>query len=701
MNMISDIFNVNSIYDDDEDALLFWQKKIFTGVFLILILIGIIPYVLSCGYAFKNSEWLNIFIYTCFYLWVCGAVFLKRVPFQIRVWSGISGFYAMGVFSMLSTGLMGSTRLYFMCFAAFAAIFSGIRGGLFSLLLNMATLAVFGILYSERIIMPQDARFIPGPMQWVVFTGTFSFLCAAVTLSLAVLIKALEISGKEFKHLVKNTPDVIWALDTGHIITFINSAVFPMLGYTRKELTGKSLDQLFSKERVKEFQDHILNHDEFNYETVIGRKDDIPVHVEISGSKINDFSDSHNMYQGMIKDISKKKAEEEKKKELKEKLLQAEKLKAVGILAGSVAHDLNIILSGPATYPEVLMMDTDLDPKIRQGLALIKDSGQKAAAVVSDLLTISRGAGVEMEIININSILERYIRAHDFQKIRDANKGVDIDITTEPELLNIKGSYIHIEKIIMNLVLNSVEEVSQKNDAKVMISTTNSFIDPTTPGYEDIIQGEYAVLSVADNGSGIDKEDIKKIFEPFFTKKQMGRSGTGLGLTIVWNAVQDHRGFINVASDSKGTRFDLLFPAVRKEIPQRPDHGSLDDIKGEGQIILVVDDLKEQQKIAVSILENLGYCPKAVDNGYEAVEVIKKETVDLIILDMIMTPSISGLETYRMIKEIRPGQKAIIASGYSESDDVLLVQDMGAGSFIKKPYTILDMGIAVKEELEK
>lgn len=392
---------------------------------------------------------------------------------------------------------------------------------------------------------------------------------------------------------------------------------------------------------------------------------------------------------------------EEEKEKLKEKLVQAEKYKSIGILAGSVAHDLNNILSGIATYPEVLMMDRNLDPEIRQGLNIIKDSGQKASAVVSDLLTIFRGSSAEMEIININSILDRYAAAHDFDKIRKTYQQVKIEITAEPELLNIRGSYIHIEKIIMNLVLNAVEEVSGKKDGKVLITTTNSYVDSSLPGYQDVVPGEYVILSVIDNGSGIHNKNLKKIFKPFFTKKEMGKSGTGLGLTVVWNAVQDHNGFINVTSDNKGTKFDLLFPAIREEIPQKTKEGSLDEIKGRGQMILVVDDLENQQKIAVRILENLGYRARAVDDGYAAVEFIKENPTDLVILDMIMAPSISGLETFQMIQKINPGQRAIIASGYSESADVLMAQELGAGSFVKKPYTVLDMGIAVKEELEQ
>ncbi|MBU1344700.1 MAG: response regulator, partial [Proteobacteria bacterium] len=674
---------------------------IFKFLFIALLIIGIIPYILSCKYAFEASQWHWIIFYTIIYLWTFGVTFLEKLAFQIRVWAGILGFYFLGVFSMLSMGLISSTRLYFLCFSAFATIFSGIRGGLAALFINITTLVLFAWIYSNDLVSLAHIQGVTTPEEWVVLIGTFFFLCAAVTLCLSVLIKALEISGCEFKHLVKNTHDIIWTLDQKFNITFINSAVYPAFGFVQKELMGKPLTHFLPDKKTDLFKDQIKTGTDFSYETIIHHKDGTPIHVEVMGSKISHFSGSHNMYQGIIRDISQKKIREKEQQQLNEKLIQAEKLKALGILAGSVAHDLNNILSGIATYPEVLMMDKNLDPQIRQGLTIIKDSGQKASAVVSDLLTISRGSGAEMEIININSIIDRYTRAHDFDKIRKTYDQVSINVSTEPELLNIKGSYIHIEKTIMNLVLNAVEEVSDKDDGKVLITTNNSYIDPSIPGYENRVQGEYVILSVIDNGSGIEQKNLKKIFDPFFTKKEMGKSGTGLGLTVVWNAVQDHNGFINVVSNKKGTRFDLLFPATREEIPQKKEGSSFDEIKGQGQMILIVDDLKDQQKIAATILENLGYHTKAVDNGYDAVDFIKKSPADLVILDMIMAPSISGLETYQRIKKINPGQKAIIASGYSESEEVLMAQDLGAGSFVKKPYTILDMGIAVKEELEK
>ncbi len=699
--MIPNIFNENSIDGDPKDVLLVWQKKIFKTLFLVLLGVGLIPYLLSCKYAVESSEFYRVIFYTIIYICALGITFLERIPFKIRVWMGLIGFFFIGIFSMTTSGLIGSTRLYLICFTAFAAIFTGLNGGLIALFINIITLALIGVLHFNNFFVFNNFHGISDLTEWFVLWATFSFLCTLVTLSLGILIKALETSGKEFKLLIQNTTDIIWTLNENLVITYTNPSVFPILGYKQNKILGVNISTLVDQKQVENFINRIRTETRFSDEFQIAHENRSFIPVEINCTHIINPEKTDSKFQVIIRDLTQRKTQEKEQERLKEKLIQAEKLKALGVLAGSVAHDLNNILSGIATYPEVLMMDNDIDPKMRQGLSIIKDSGQKASDVVSDLLTISRGANAEMDVVNLNSILERYTSALDFTKIKNTYPSVDIELMIEPELLNIRGSYIHLEKTIMNLVINAVEEVCEHDDGNVLITTSNKYIDPTIPGYEDIIQGEYAVLSVIDNGSGIEQNSLKNIFQPFFTKKEMGKSGTGLGLTVVWNAVQDHKGFINIHSTSKGTTFDLLFPAIRQEVSKKPEPGTIDEIKGEGQLILIVDDLKNQQQIALSILENLGYKAIAVDDGYKAVEFIKNNSADLVILDMIMAPSISGLETYRMIKEINPGQKAIIASGYSVSEDVQMAQDLGAGSFVKKPYTILDMGIAIKEELEK
>ncbi|MCG8643842.1 MAG: response regulator [Desulfobacterales bacterium] len=674
----------------------------FKRLFIFFLILGVVPYLLSCRYAAESSQWNRVFFYTGVYLWVTAATFFEKRPFQFRVWAGLSGFYGLGLFSLYDSGPVGSTIGYLICFSIFSVIFSGARAGLITLVISTFTLLCFGWFHFEYghgvpYLKPDIVEW--DPKAWTALTGTFVLLTGSAVTALSPLIKTVENTVKENRFLIQNTPDIIWDLDQNFNITSVNPSIYPILGYSQREMFTQPIS-LFLPEFSSRIASSLKKKEVTRLETVMIHKDGRRIDVDFIGSK-GSSRFKEKTYQGVIRDISQKKRRERKQQQLKEELVKAEKLKALGIIAGSVAHDLNNVLSGIATYPEVLLMNDKIDPEIRKGLTIIKDSGQKASAVVSDLLTVSRGSTAEMEILNLNRVIKRYADAHDFKKIRETYPGVGIEIQTDPELLNIKGSYIHIEKIIMNLVLNGVEEVSHRPGGNVCIATTNLFFDAVVPGYKGVEPGEYCLLQITDNGTGINKKQIPKIFDPFFSNKEMGKSGTGLGLTVVWNAVRDHRGYIFVRSTAGGTTFEVLIPAVRLVPDKKNEDRSFEEIKGRGQMILVVDDLKEQQNIALVILDSLGYRAKAVDNGYDAVQFIKSQPVDLVILDMIMAPSISGLDTYRLIKDIRPNQKAVIASGYSKSDDVFTAQELGAGAFVKKPYTVMDMGIAIKEELEK
>jgi len=219
----------------------------------------------------------------------------------------------------------------------------------------------------------------------------------------------------------------------------------------------------------------------------------------------------------------------------------------------------------------------------------------------------------------------------------------------------------------------------------VTISTFNRYLDEPLKGHDDVRTGEYVVLSVSDNGRGISSKDIERIFEPFYTKKVMGRSGTGLGLAVVWNTVQDHNGYINVETSERGTVFELYFPVTRKEIAAEKEPVDLKGYMGHGEKILVVDDEESQREIAIGILTKLGYHAEAVSGGEEAIAYVKENPVDLIVLDMVMPKGMNGRETYKEIIKVRPGQKAIIASGYAQTEEVTAAQDLGAGKYIKKP----------------
>ena len=404
--------------------------------------------------------------------------------------------------------------------------------------------------------------------------------------------------------------------------------------------------------------------------------------------------------EGFIVDISKRKEAEIERKELRAKLIRSKKMESVGLLAGGVAHDLNNVLSGVVTYPDLILMDLPENSRFKNLMLQMKESGEMAAAIVQDLLTLARRGVTSTEILNFNDMINEYLNSPEYKNLINYHSNLFIKTSLSPDLFNIKGSVIHIKKVIMNLMSNAVE--SMQNGGNITVSTKNQYVDIPVTGYDEIQEGDYIIFTIEDQGSGIDSKDLKKIFEPFYTKKTMGRSGTGLGMSVVWGTVQDHEGYIDAKSiPGKGTIFTLYFPATRKNIVKIEEAILIDDYTGSGESVLIVDDVEIQRNIAANLLTKLNYLPKAVSSGEEAVEYIKNNAPDLIILDMIMTSGIDGLDTYKQIIKIRPGQKAIIASGFSENDRVKQVQKLGAGEYIKKPYTLEKMGVAIKKELNK
>ena len=391
---------------------------------------------------------------------------------------------------------------------------------------------------------------------------------------------------------------------------------------------------------------------------------------------------------------------EEEKIDLEIRLQRAQKMEAVGTLAGGVAHDLNNILSGIVSYPELIMMGLPENSPLRKPVATMQKSGEMAAAIVQDLLTLARRGVVSKKPAGLNDIVSEYLTSPEFDYLRTHCPNVQVKSRLGRNLLNILGSPVHLSKTIMNLVSNAAE--AMPSGGTVNITTQNRYIDKSFRGFDEVVVGDYVTLIISDTGIGIPPEDIERIFEPFYTKKVMGRSGTGLGMAVVWGTVKDHEGYIDVHSTvGKGSKFTLYFPVTREEVSKEKFEISMDDIKGNGESILVVDDAEDQREIASNLLKTLGYTVEAVASGEEAVEIVRHGPVDLLVLDMIMDTGIDGYETYKQIIEFNPDQKAIIASGYSETKRVKAAQKLGAGSYVKKPYLLGRIGKAIKEELNK
>ncbi|MBC8393890.1 MAG: PAS domain S-box protein [Deltaproteobacteria bacterium] len=509
---------------------------------------------------------------------------------------------------------------------------------------------------------------------------------------------ALRLSEEKYRTVLEANPDSVVVYDMSGNVIYFNPAFTRVFGWSLEEKLGQKLDDFVPEESWSETRMLInkitVRGEPFSgYETRRLTKNGKNLSVSLSGSFYQDSEGQIIASVITLRDIS-------EQKDLESQLRRAQKMESIGTLAGGVAHDLNNILSGIVSYPELILMDLPEESPLRKPLSIIKNSGEKAATIVQDLLTLARRGVSISEVVNLNDIISEHLKSPEFEKLQLFNPDIEVETHFEKGLLNTKGSKIHLSKSLMNLISNAAEATSE--GGTIFVSTENRYIDRPLKGYDDVKQGDYAVVTVSDTGVGMTAEDMEKIFEPFYTKKAMGRSGTGLGMSVVWGTVKDHNGYIDLQSkEGEGSKISIYFPATRESSDAFTYMIPLKDYTGKGETILVVDDVEEQRSIASDMLEKLGYSVTTVSSGEEAVGYMKNNVVNLLILDMIMDPGMDGLETYKQILKIHPDQKAIIASGYSETPRVKEAIRLGAGAYVKKPYLIEKIGIAVKSELEK
>ena len=513
--------------------------------------------------------------------------------------------------------------------------------------------------------------------------------------------KVLKESEEKYRTLIDNIQDGVILIEKNRFL-FVNEAMARITGYGVAELIGMNFSRVIAPEDVTKVVDHYRRRQAGeavarNYECRLLHKDgQTRLTVNINVGIINYHKRVVTI--GTVKDITERKMAEQEREKMAEKLQQSKKMEAIGALAGGVAHDLNNILSGIVSYPELLLMDLPDDSPLKGPILTIQKSGERAAAIVQDLLTLARRGVATMVPVDFNQTVADYLESPEFSKLASFHPRVTVEHRLSDDLLNVSGSPVHLSKTIMNLVSNAAEAMPE--GGRITIATENRYVEGCLEGHDEVIEGEYATLTVSDTGVGMSSKDMELIFEPFYTKKVMGRSGTGLGMAVVWGTVKDHQGHIDLKSvEGEGTTVTLYFPITREALPDRSEKSAVEAIMGNGQSILVVDDMPEQRQIVTAMLKRLGYTVAAVSSGEAAVDHLKRHSVDLMILDMIMDPGIDGLETYRRVTAFKPGQKAIIASGFSESAQVKSLQRLGVHEYLKKPYTLEKIGLAIKKTL--
>ncbi|MGE5340894.1 MAG: response regulator [Candidatus Omnitrophota bacterium] len=503
---------------------------------------------------------------------------------------------------------------------------------------------------------------------------------------------ALKESEERFKMLFNSGTDAIFVLEVkgevpGNFIE-VNDVACTRLGYKRDELlqlTLKNIESIDDSEEDLFGKENLADKNFILYEAVQLTKDGDRICVE-NNARMFELNGKWVIL-CISRDIT-------LRKQLEEQLRQAQKMEAIGKLAGGVAHDFNNLLTAIMGYSELLLVKMDENNPYRDVVEEIKKAGERAASLTQQLLAFSRKQMLKPRSVYLNRVV------NGMEKMLKRIIGEDIQLISElaPNLHKIKADPGNLEQIILNLSVNAVDAMPSGGILK--ITTENKFIDDEFVKVIPTSQtGIYVCLSISDNGHGIDKKIIPHIFEPFFTTK---KTGTGLGLSVVYGIIKQHNGWIHVESEPKGgSIFQIYFPALSIEEEEGAAKGvSLKEFQGNGERILLIEDEEGVRKVALKVLCDYGYTVREAGSATEALDVFEKENRDfaLIVSDIVL-PDRSGIDVTNDMTAINPGIKILLTSGYADQRAHWSEVLRRGIPFLQKPYSLGDLLKNVKEIL--
>jgi DNA-binding LacI/PurR family transcriptional regulator/signal transduction histidine kinase/ActR/RegA family two-component response regulator len=393
---------------------------------------------------------------------------------------------------------------------------------------------------------------------------------------------------------------------------------------------------------------------------------------------------------------------------VQERLATTKRMEALSVLAGGVAHDLNNVLGPLVALPDLILDGLDklkTDERaagdMRADVELIKTASLRAAQTIKDLLTLGRQGRTVKENIDLNRVIRSCLAENCPRFASDKSRHVNMVVDCFAEPLAVRGSESQLARAVGNLVRNAIEAIDSRGE--IVVKTWRENLALPGGHYETIPAGHYAVLTVSDDGCGIESRELVRVFEPFFTKKRVGESsGSGLGLAVVHGVVKEHDGFIDVSSvPGKGTTFSLYLPLVQVVLEGRKPLALAPRRQAK---ILVVDDETIQLQTCRRVLVHLGYEVDTMQSGLRACEVFSqaaqtgKSPYDLVVLDMLLNEKLDGLQVFELMQRLFPAQKAIVASGHAPNERAELAVNKGL-IWLAKPYTIEALTQAVERVL--
>lgn len=512
--------------------------------------------------------------------------------------------------------------------------------------------------------------------------------------------KALRESERRYRDLFESVSDLIYTQDLeGRFIT-LNRAVAVTLGYPKEYFIGKTPQAFMKPEHraffVTEYLDRVKSKGECQSVALYFNRNGERRLIEYKSVLVKP-KEGEPYLSGVGRDVTERVSAAKKLKGLRAQLAQAQKLEAVGTLAGGVAHDFNNILQAFSGYLDIMDAEARNNPQLKRHLPEIRRVLDRAAGLVRRLMTFSRKektvlVPVELnwEIVSTVKILERIIP-----------KMIEIKTDLDPDLSLIRGHPSQLEQTLMNLGTNAKDAMPE--GGLLSIKTRNVALDQNfTEHHLNAKAGEYVELTVSDTGQGMDRNTMDHMYEPFFTTKAVGQ-GTGLGLSSVYGIIKDHKGHLHCKSTpGKGTEFQFYLPVHKGKKPALAEERKSAPADGGTETILVVDDELAVRALSRDLLSSRGYEVHVARNGEEAIRIKKKKAgaIDLVILDLGM-PGMGGFKCLERLLEIDPGVRVIIASGYSDRSQIRKVEKAGAKGFLGKPYRLNDLLAKVREVLDK
>jgi two-component system, cell cycle sensor histidine kinase and response regulator CckA len=512
--------------------------------------------------------------------------------------------------------------------------------------------------------------------------------------------QAIRESEARYRLLVHTLPDAMTVADLNLNITYAAPYAVKFYGFRNsKDLVGRNIMEWIhrdhhAKARVA-MQAALGGETIRNEEFLLFKKDGSAFYGEMSASCMRNAQEQAIGFLMLVRDVSDRKRTEEERQQLQAQLLQAQKMESIGRLAGGVAHDFNNMLSVILGYTELLQNQLPShDPKLSD-LMQIERAGRRAKEITQQLLAFSRKQIIEPTILNLNDVIASVQKG----LIRLIGEDINLRFNPQTDLHKIKFDHAQLEQILINLAVNARDAMPQ--GGRLTIETANAHLDEAfSREHLGLLPGDYALLTVSDNGMGMDKVTLTHAFEPFFTTKAVGK-GNGLGLAMVYGIVNQGGGFIEAHSEpEQGTIFKIYFPRIAEiEMPSTETREYRVE-PGTGTVLVVEDDGLVRD-MTVAMLEAVGYKVLSAATPKAALEYCKKcgTAMDLLITDVVM-PELSGAELRDKILKLLPGIKVLFISGYA--GDIIAhhgVLDEGI-NFIRKPFSMSDLATAVRNVMQ-